>query len=48
MIVTCFRKSLKKYVGTVQVRDTLKAKRWRVSRSFTLNSDPVGHVVSAI
>lgn len=47
MIVTYSKKSPKKHVRTVQVRDTLERTGWSLSRSFTLNGDLVGHVVSS-
>lgn len=47
MIVTCSKKSPKKYVSGAEVRDALGAQGWTVSRSYTLEGGLVGHVVSA-
>ena len=47
MIVTCSKKSPKKCASSVLVRYRLNARGWSVRRSFTLNGDLVGRVVSA-
>jgi len=48
LIVTCSKKSPKKYVSSAQVRDVLREKGWTVSRSYTLEGSLVGHVARAI
>lgn len=47
MIVTSSKKAPKKHISTAQLRDVLGEKGWIVSRSYTLDGNLVGHVVSA-
>lgn len=46
MIVTCNKKSRDKYVSSDQVRGALDENGWVAGRSYTLDGDLVGHVVS--
>ena len=45
MIVTCNQKSRDKHIGSDQVRDAVVQGGWNAGRSYTLDSNLVGHVV---
>lgn len=46
MIVTCNQRSQNKYVSSQQVRDVATETGWRSGRSYTLDGNLVGHIVS--
>ena len=46
MIVTCSAKSRDKHISSEQVRDAARDNGWNPGRSYTLDGNLVGHVVS--
>ena len=46
MIVNCNKKSRDKHISSDQVRDAVGESGWNAGRSFTLDGNLVGHVVS--
>lgn len=46
MIVTCNKKSREKHVSNDQLREALGEIGWAVGRSYTLDGNLVGHVIS--
>ena len=46
MIVTCDRRSPSKYVSSENVRNILDEYGWMSERSYTLNGNLLGHVIS--
>lgn len=46
MIVTCNRKSPDKYISSDLVRDAVSESGWNAGRSYTLDGNLVGHVIT--
>ncbi|MEP5760573.1 MAG: hypothetical protein ABJ327_14920 [Litoreibacter sp.] len=46
MIVTCNKKSRDKHISSDQVRNALSANGWACGKSYTLDGNLTGHVVS--
>ena len=46
MIVTCNKKSRDKYISSIQVRDAAREHGWNAGRSYSLDGNLMGHVLS--
>ncbi len=46
MIVTCNQKSRDKFISIDRVRDAVVQSGWNAGRSYTLDGNLVGHVIS--
>lgn len=46
MIVTCNAKSPDKHISSERVRDAVRENGWNRGRSYTLDGNLVGHIVS--